>query len=81
MRSSGRKTLIVEYAGNLPQLCAGMELSEAREGRLTVFINPSVCPVSKAVSHISEQTEISDISVSGISAEEMVAGLYREYKI
>jgi ABC-2 type transport system ATP-binding protein len=58
-----------------------MILSEQREGRLVIDLEPVICPVSEAIAHISSQTEVLDISVSGVSAEEMVAGLYREYQI
>jgi len=79
--SSDRKTLIIEYSGNAPQMCEGMTLTEAKEGRLVVMLDPSVVPVSEAIARIAAQTELLDVSVSGISAEDLVAALYREYHI
>jgi len=79
--SSERKTLTVEYSGAEPPLREGMTLSESREGRLVIALEPSVCSVSDAIAHISAGVEVLDVSVSGVSAEEMVAGLYREYHI
>lgn len=80
-RSSERKTLVIEYSGRVPEICEGMMLSEAKEGRLVVTLNPSTLPVSDAVAHLAAQTELTDVSVSGVTAEEMVAGLYKEYRI
>lgn len=80
-RSSERKTLIVEYSGNTPMMCKGMLLTEAKEGRLVVQLEPSVLPVSDAIAQLAAQTELLDVSVSGITAEEMVAALYKEYRI
>ena len=80
-RSSDRKTVILEYLGNTPSLRDGMYIQEQGPGRLVVHIEPGVCSVSEAIAHLSAQVEVLDISVLGISAEEMVAGLYREYKI
>jgi ABC-2 type transport system ATP-binding protein len=80
-RSSARKTLIVEFNGNPPQISEGMTLAEAKEGRYVITLNPAVLAVSEAVSLLAAQTELLDISVSGASAEEMVASLYREYSI
>lgn len=80
-RSSDRKTVILEYLGNTPSLGDGMYIQEQGPGRLVVHIEPGVCSVSEAIAHLSAQVEVLDISVLGISAEEMVAGLYREYKI
>jgi ABC-2 type transport system ATP-binding protein len=58
-----------------------MLLIEEREGRMTTEVDPFVCQVSNAIAHVSAQVDVQDISVSGISAEEMVAALYREYRI
>ncbi len=80
-RSSERKTLVVEYSGAAPELCEGMTLCEAREGRLVIALVPSVLPVSDAIARLAAHTELLDVSVSGITAEEMVAALYKEYRI
>jgi ABC-2 type transport system ATP-binding protein len=80
-RSSERKTLVVEHSGNTPGMRRGMALSEAKEGRLVISLDPAVMPVSEAISHLAAQTDIVDVSVSDITAEEMVAALYKEYQI
>ena len=80
-RSSERKTLVVEYSGTVPKIIEGMTLSEAKDGRLVINLNPSILSVSDAIIRLSSQTELIDVSVSGITAEEMVASLYKEYKI
>lgn len=80
-RSSERKTLVVEYRGNAPVMSEGMTLSKAKEGRFIIVLDPSVMPVSDAIAHLAAQTELLDVSVSGIAAEEMVAMLYKEYHI
>ena len=80
-RSSERKTLVVEYNGIAPEICEGMTLSEAKEGRLVIVLDPSIIAVSDAIARLAAQTEITDVSVSGITAEEMVAALYKEYRI
>ncbi|GHV66457.1 ABC transporter ATP-binding protein [Spirochaetia bacterium] len=80
-RFSERKKVAVEYAGNAPSLCEGMGLVESEEGRLVIDLDPAILPVSAAIAHIASQTDILDLSVTGVSAEEMAAALYREYKI
>ena len=80
-RSSERKTLIIEFMGGAPRLCDGMALTEAKEGRIVIALDPAVLPVSDAISYLASQTELTDVSVSGLSSEEMVAALYREYRI
>ena len=80
-RSSERKMLVVEYSGTAPEICDGMTLSEAKEGRLVIALDPEVLSVSDAIARLAGQTELNDVSVSGITAEEMVAALYKEYRI
>ncbi|MCL2504546.1 MAG: ATP-binding cassette domain-containing protein [Coriobacteriia bacterium] len=75
------KMLVVEYRGSAPGICAGMTLADAREGRLAITLDPSTLPIPNAIAHLAEQAELLDVSVSGISAEEMVAALYKEYRI
>jgi len=80
-RSSRRKTFVVEYTGAAPAIPEGMTLVEIKDGRLIVTLDPEVLPVSDAIARLASRTELIDISVSGITAEEMVAGLYKEYQI
>lgn len=78
---SGRKTMTVEYRGAVPELKAEMTLVQAREGQMTVSFDPANLAVSDAVTWFASRAELRDVSVSGISAEEMVAQLYGEYGI
>ncbi|GHV26475.1 ABC transporter ATP-binding protein [Clostridia bacterium] len=80
-RSSERKTLVIEYNGAAPEISEGMTLSETKEGRLVITLDPTVLSVSGAIARLSSQIELLDVSVSDISAEEMVASLYKEYEI
>lgn len=80
-RASQCKTLVVEYRGNAPAICDGMTLSEAKDGRLITTLDPLILPVSDAIAHLAAQTELLDVSVSGVTSEEMVATFYKEYHI
>ena len=78
---SESKTLVVEYNGNPPEICDGMTFPEAKEGRLVINLDPTVLSVSDAIARLAAQTELLDVSVSGVTSEEMVAALYKEYEI
>ena len=81
-RSSEQKTLVVEYSGAAPEIAAdGLAVAEAKDGRLVLTLDPKIIPVSDAIAMLASRTDILDVSVSGISAEEMVASLYKEYRI
>ncbi|MCL2497361.1 MAG: ATP-binding cassette domain-containing protein [Symbiobacteriaceae bacterium] len=80
-RFDQRKTVVIEYLGELPPLILGMELIEASEGRLVLAVDPHILPVSEVITYLASQVELLDLAVSSISAEEMVAAMYREYRI
>ncbi len=78
---SSRKTMTAEYRGSAPALREGMELVQSGEGRIVIRFDPSEIPVSEAVTYFAQLTELTDVSVSDITAEEMAAGLYKEYDL
>jgi len=73
--SSRRKTLTIEYTGAAPEITEGMTLKEKKNGHLIITLDPEVLPVSDAIAYLAGKTELIDVSVSGITAEEMVAEL------
>ena len=80
-RASGDTTLELIYRGEMPKLRDGLSLQDSREGRLVLRVDQARCPVDQAIQHLALQVEILDVSVSAISAEEMVARLYQKYAI
>jgi len=80
-RSSRRKKMIIEYNGNRPVLSDNIAIIAQKEGRIVVETDPAVLSVSDAIASISAQVDVLDISVSGISSEEIVAELYKEFQI
>lgn len=67
--------------GKQPQMIDGITLMKVKEGQLRVSVDPDILPVSEAIMYLSSQTEIIDLSVSSVSAEEMAARLYKEYQL
>ncbi len=80
-RYSDKKTITVEYTGNKFTLDEGMTCLEQLKGHAKFVLDTNILSVSKAISEISRQVEVLDISISGATAEEMVVSLYEEYKI
>ena len=80
-RSSEHKTLVIEYTGKTPTISEGMKLLETKNGRLVISLNPSELSVSDVIAKLAANAEITDISISGVSSEDMVAELYKEYRI
>ncbi len=80
-RAAKTKTLAVRFTGNAPAPCRGLEIKEQSEGRCVLTLDPLVLSVSDAIAYLASQTELTDVSVTDISAESMVAALYREYEL
>ncbi len=78
---SDQKELIVSYSGKSPQLCHGLHIIKQIPGRAELKIDTQVISVSKAISYLSEQTELTDFSIKHTSTEEMVVKLYQEFAI
>lgn len=78
---AGQKTLTVTYSGDEPALRPGLRFTERMPGRAVIAADPAVITVPEAISALSAQTELRDISVSDIRIEDVVVGLYREYRI
>jgi UDP-N-acetyl-D-galactosamine dehydrogenase len=75
------KEKIELYTGLAPSIKSGWTVITHREGHITIQFDSQKESVSEVIAQVSKNTAVRDISVNGISAEEMVAGLYTEYRI
>lgn len=80
-RGSNQKTLIVSYERAAFRPIPGVRCSEQLAGRAVFLVDTGICSVSQAIAALSQQAEITDLSVGGSSTEELVVGLYREFAI
>ncbi|MHB8131234.1 MAG: ABC transporter ATP-binding protein [Mobilitalea sp.] len=78
---STSKRLTIEYGGGQITSCEGM-LPVSTSNQLAVFdIDMNKLTVSDAITYISKQVDVKDISVDGPSIDEVVAKLYHQYQI
>lgn len=80
-RTSTDKKIDIKFDGEPPMLCAGMKCQEVKLGQMIISLNPNVLSVPIAIEYLASHTGLTDVSVSDISTEEMVAALYKEYNI
>jgi len=88
---SGYKKLTLEYSGMGIELCNGMKMvacnhsnreNEAISNGCAEFeLDTEKLQVSSAIAWLAEQVNIKDISVEDASIDEVVAELYKQYKI
>ncbi len=77
----GKKIMEIVYQGPLPALHEKMTHVESHPERLTVSFDPEALPVPAAIAWFAANTELLDVSVTDLSAEELVAALYKEYRL
>lgn len=75
------KTLTVDYTHGQFQPLEGLSATHEQEGRAVFTVDTRVLPVSQAIAALSQQAEVTDLSVEGTTAEELVVSLYQEFKI
>ena len=75
------KRLTVEYSGGEIHPCNGMRPVSDRNTLAVFDIDLESLSVSDAISVISKQVDVLDISVDGPGIDEIVAGLYQQYQI
>lgn len=76
-----KKTMTVEYGEGTLCLIEGLTIIESLNGRAVLAVDNHMLSISDAISYLSKQLDVTDISVSGTTAEEMVVSLYKEHKI
>ena len=81
-RDSQHKTRTILFKGNFPaQLPEGICCTEKLSERAVFSVDTSVLPVSEAISLLSAEMEIEDLSVAATSIEDLVVHLYQEFEI
>lgn len=75
------KDIIIDFTGESLNLCNGLKFKESYKGRATIEVDTDIIDVSSAISFLSQQIVVNDISILGASIEEIVVNLYEEYHI
>jgi ABC-2 type transport system ATP-binding protein len=80
-RNSKIKTITLDYTiGKFERTCGISKVNEI-DGHAMFAVDTDIISVSAAIEALSKNADITDLSVAGPSAEEMVVSLYEEFKI
>lgn len=80
-RNSAHKTLTVDYNGEKLPAFENAVITKDLNGHGVLVIDTARLTVSEAISRISAEVEVKDISVVGETVDEMVVSLYKEFEI
>lgn len=80
-KKSSQRTLQIEFSsGEIPHILGITEISRSA-GHAVFRIDTDKISVSQAIERLSQSVELTDLSVEGTTAEELVISLYREFDI
>ena len=71
----------ITYASGTPSPIEGTSLESTGVGSAVYTVNTNVISVSSVIEKISKYIELTDLSVEGTTADELVVSLYREFEI
>lgn len=80
-RCSPNKTVTLEFNSGDFEPVEGITPKSRINGHAVFIVDTDKIPISEAVTHLSKRADITDISIVGTTAEEMVVSLYEEFKI
>ncbi|MEG0132601.1 MAG: ABC transporter ATP-binding protein [Clostridium sp.] len=80
-RFNKERTISLDYYGELDQVCRGLTIAEKYNGRAVIEVDTSMISVSEGISYLSSKVNVNDIQVSSTTVEDVVIGLYKEFKI
>ena len=80
-RNSRVRRLHILYTGGQFTPPDGVTMIADAHGRADFTVDTDVCPVSRAIEQLSRHADITDLSVEGVTADELVVSLYEEFAI
>ncbi len=80
-RNGTYKNIQIDYNSGTFNLCDGITSVKASDGQSEFSVDTKKISVSNAISILSANADITDISITNSSVEELVVSLYEEYRI
>lgn len=81
IRQYSNKEIKVKFDGIVDNLCDGLKILEKNENEFRLEIDESKISLADSIVEISKIGKIEDLEISNTSIDNIVARLYREYKI
>ncbi|WP_055667351.1 ABC transporter ATP-binding protein [Desnuesiella massiliensis] len=75
------RTITIDYSGNITELCPGLTFAEKYSSRAVISVDTEIVSISKAIAYLAERVEINDFTVDSVTVDDVVVGLYKEYRI
>jgi ABC-2 type transport system ATP-binding protein len=76
-----KRMITFDYTGDINQLPEGLTFTERYSGRAIIAIDTEVLTVSATIAYLAGKVDLHDFSVDSVTVDDVVVGLYKEYKI
>ena len=76
-----KRTISLNYSGKLDATYNGLKIIDNHNEIANIEIDTSKISVSEGIAYLSSKVNINDIQISSSTVEDVVVGLYRDYKI
>lgn len=76
-----KRMITFDYTGDINQLPEGLTFVERYSGRAVIAIDTEVLTVSAAIAYLAGKVDLHDFSVDSVTVDDVVVGLYKEYRI
>lgn len=80
-RFNQKRTITVDYIGSIEELPKGLSFIEKYSSHAVISVDTEIIGISSAISYLTERVEIVDFTVNSATVDDVVVGLYKEYKI
>ncbi|MBQ4354026.1 MAG: ATP-binding cassette domain-containing protein [Clostridia bacterium] len=80
-KKSSRRTLHISFSGGSIPVLPGITETSRSSGHAVFTVDTEIISISAAIAELSRHLELTDLSVEGTTAEELVVSLYREFAI
>lgn len=80
-RFNQKRTITVDYIGSIEELPKGLSFIEKYSSHAVISVDTEIIGISSAISYLTERAEIVDFTVNSATVDDVVVGLYKEYKI
>lgn len=81
IKQYSNKELKIKYDGEIDNLCEGLKILEKNDNEIRVEIDEEKINLAESIVEISKIAKIEDLEVNKTSIDNIVARLYKEYKI
>lgn len=81
IKKYSNKNIIIKYSGKLNNICEGLTIINKTNEEANIDVDENKISVAEAISYLAKKVNIQDLQIKETSVDDIVARLYKEYKI